>query len=218
MKRKYLAILCFQVVSNIRLQRSAKFDASKLAYTQCSLLINMPFSWLALVYLHVVAFIYLIRSEFNWQEVVYEFSDRAHMCRNRNRFGLWTRTIDYRDVINKSTSLHNSRAALWNEEKLRGNPLQRISETSLEDSWQKVYAISFHCKTSKTGRWITSSMASTSCFHAIFARPFSITRSRVSFALFPVHFYHKFKLSRHLCNTKHPWVQKIQRNLQESLQ
>lgn len=125
------------------------------------------------------------------------------MCRNENKFGLWTRTIDYRDVINKSTRSLNSRVALWNQEKLGGNPLQRISETALEDSWRKVHAIYFHCKASKTSRSITS-VACTWLW--IFARSFSIIRSRVSFGLVPVHFYQKFILLRHVCNMKQDFM------------
>ena len=41
------------------------------------------------------------------------------------------------------------RVAPWNEEKLAENPLQRTSETALEDSLPKVFAIYFHCKTIK---------------------------------------------------------------------
>lgn len=119
---------------------------------------------------------------------------------------------------NQTSSL-NSRAALWNEEKLGGNPLQRISETALEDSWRKVHAIYFHCKASKTSRSITS--VACTCLW-IFARSFSIIRSRVSFGLVPVHFSQKFILWRHVCNTKQDFMamslKKIQANLQQSLQ
>ena len=83
-------------------------------------------------------------------------------------------------MMYKSNSLLNSRVARWNEEKLGGNLLQRILETSLEDSWRKVYAI-------------YSKQFDHFCgLHAldgILARSFSIIRSRVSLGLVPVHFY-----------------------------
>lgn len=42
--------------------------------------------------------------------------------------------------------------------------------------------------------------------YGIFARSFSIIRSRVSFGLVPVHFYQKFILLRHVCNTKQDFM------------
>lgn len=82
--------------------------------------------------------------------------------------------------------------------------LGRILSNGLQKLLSKIHCQRYlrFTSTVKPSKQADRFLLSLALVYGIFARPFSIIRSRVNESLVPVHFYDKLTLSRHLWSTK----------------